>query len=98
LKATGDRIVNRTVRWIDAVVREEDGRRAVAVKLLMGAQCGIAPVRFRESFARTARNTLAEGARLEIETLADLSNPLVHEVVIKKLEIERAARDDGGSG
>jgi hydrogenase nickel incorporation protein HypA/HybF len=82
------KLIHNVMRKIDEVVREQQGTRATAVKVKLGEQAHISPEHFREHFVDAARGTVAEGAMLEIETIDDWSDPLVHDIVLEELEVE----------
>jgi len=75
------------VRRIEAVAREEGGRRVVAVRVWLGALSHFTPVHFREHFVDATVGTLAEGARVEAETSDDIEHPDAAGVRLLSVEV-----------
>ena len=82
------KLIHNLMRKIDEVVQEQQATRATSVKVKLGEQSHITPGHFREHFIDAAEGTVAEGAELQIETISDWSDPLVHEIVLESLEVE----------
>ncbi len=76
------------LRKIDAIAQNHGARRILAVKVNLGALSNMSPEHFREHFALAARNTPAEGARLEVEVVPGLTDPLAQQVVLESVEVE----------
>jgi len=74
---------------IEQILDREDARRAVSLKVKLGCMSHMSPDHFREHFEEAAAGTRAEGARLEIESLDDWTDPLSLEVVLESVELER---------
>ncbi|MBI3463460.1 MAG: hydrogenase maturation nickel metallochaperone HypA [Planctomycetes bacterium] len=74
---------------IEAVAREHMAARISVVRLRLGPLAHIEPGHLREHFVSAARGTLAESARLEIETTDEL-----HELTLESIEIEMPATGD----
>ena len=70
-------------RQIEEIARKNEGRRVTVVRLRLGPLAHIEPGHLREHFVESAKGTLAEAARLEIETTDEL-----HELSLESIDIE----------
>ena len=73
---------------IDAIAREQGARRVVGVKVRLGALSHISPDHFREHFEAAATGTIAEAARLDIETLREERDPHAQDILLDSVEVE----------
>lgn len=64
-------LVTALIRRIEALALERSGVAVSAVSVRLGALSHLSPAHFSEHFERAAAGTLAEGARLRIETSSD---------------------------
>ncbi len=76
------------MRKLDSVSREHRNARIAAVQVRLGALSHISAAHFREHFQESARGTCAEGAKLEIETAADLTDPRAQDILLESVEVE----------
>jgi hydrogenase nickel incorporation protein HypA/HybF len=81
-------LINDLMRKIDAIAREQGARRVVGVKVRLGALSHLSPDHFREHFEAVAIGTIAEAARLDIETLRDERDPHSQDVLLDSVEVE----------
>ena len=72
---------------IKAIAEENASDKVIGVKVKLGALAHISPEHFREHFNHAVVGTLAEGAKLEIETLTDMSDPHAQEVILDSVEL-----------
>jgi hydrogenase nickel incorporation protein HypA/HybF len=75
------------VRKLEAVVREEGGRRVSKIRVRLGALSHFTPEHFREHFEDATRGTPAEGAEIEAESDTDLTAPDAQGVVLENVEL-----------
>ncbi len=68
---------------IEAVARRHRGQRVRAVRLKLGPLAHIEPEHLRDHFIEAARGTLAEGARLDIETTEEM-----HELSLETIDLD----------
>ena len=73
---------------IDAIAREQGARRVVGVKVRLGALSHISPDHFREHFEAATTGTIAEAARLDIETLREERDPHAQDILLDSVEVE----------
>ena len=76
------------MRKISEVASRENARRVVSVNVWLGALSHMSPAHFQEHFDEVAAGTLAEGARLQIETSEDIHDPQAQSILFRGLEIE----------
>jgi hydrogenase nickel incorporation protein HypA/HybF len=70
------------------MARDQGAQRVVALKVKVGALSHISPEHFREHFETAAAGTIAEGVRLEIETLTDEYDPHAQDILLDSVELE----------
>ena len=73
---------------IEAVSQENDNAKVLRVKVKLGALSHISPDHFREHFEHGVKNTLIEGAKLDIEVLKDINDPCAQEIILDSIEVE----------
>src|SRR5262249_48359815 len=78
------------MRQIEAAARSHGAERVSVVRLKLGPLAHIEPDHLREHFAQAARGTMADSARLEIETTAEM-----HELTLESMDVEAAERAAG---
>jgi hydrogenase nickel incorporation protein HypA/HybF len=81
-------LINDLMRKIDAIAREQGARRVVGVKVRLGALSHLSPDHFREHFEAAATGTIAEAAKLDIETLRDERDPHSQDILLDSVEVE----------
>ena len=81
-------LINDLMRKIESIARDQGAGRVVSLKVKLGSLSHISAEHFREHFEAAARGTIAEGGRLEIETLTDESDPHAQDILLDSLELE----------
>jgi hydrogenase nickel incorporation protein HypA/HybF len=81
-------LINDLMWKIDAIAREQGARRVVGVKVRLGALSHISPDHFREHFEAATTGTIAEAARLDIETLREERDPHAQDILLDSVEVE----------
>jgi hydrogenase nickel incorporation protein HypA/HybF len=76
------------MRKITAIAREAGARKVISVNIQLGALCHLSAPHLREHFAQAAEGTIAEGARLDIAVLTDVTDPHAHEILLDSAEVE----------
>jgi hydrogenase nickel incorporation protein HypA/HybF len=80
-------LVRDVVRRIDDLARST-GSRVRRAKIWLGALSHLSAAHFREHFAIEARDTLAAGALLEIETSDDPQDPHAQNVRLVSVDLD----------
>ena len=81
-------LINDLMRRINGIAQEQSSRRVVGVKVTFGALSHISADHFRHHFMAAAKGTIAEDARLEIETLRDKHDPQAQDILLESVEVE----------
>jgi hydrogenase nickel incorporation protein HypA/HybF len=77
------------MRKIAFIAREEGAAKVTCVKVKVGVFCHLSVAHLREHFVHAARGTVAEGARLDIEVLTDMTDPRAQEILLDSVEVEK---------
>ncbi len=75
------------LRQIESLARAQDATQVVSVGLRVGALAHISPSHLREHFVDGARGSVAEGARLDIDTSDDADDPQAQSIVLTRIEV-----------
>jgi hydrogenase nickel incorporation protein HypA/HybF len=84
------------LRKIDRIAREQRAAKVTVVKVRLGALAHISPEHLREHFDFAVRNTVAGGARLDVEVMTDIADPAAQDILLDSLEVEIA--EDAATG
>src|ERR1700688_4740998 len=74
----------------EATARRNGANRVSVVRLKLGALAHIEPEHLREHFTAAARGTIADSARLDIQTTDEL-----HELTLESMDVEVSEMADG---
>ena len=83
-------LINNLLAKIEAVVKSNGGKRAVAVDVWLGALSHISRDRFADYFQEFSRGTVAEEAWLDIEVSEDTNDPNAQQILLRNIEVEVA--------
>jgi hydrogenase nickel incorporation protein HypA/HybF len=86
-------LMNDLMRKIEAVAREQNASKVLSVSVKLGALSHMSASHFREHFGLASQGTLAEGAELKIETLADTSDPHAQEILLESVDIAESTSE-----
>lgn len=75
------------LRKIEDVARENGSDRVLGVVVKLGALAHISPEHFREHFEIATAGTIIEGADLQIELGADISDEHAQEIMLASVEL-----------
>lgn len=79
----------KNLMWkVEALAREHGAGRVTRLGVKLGALSHFSPDHFREHFEQASRGTVAEGARLEIELLTDITDPHAQDVLLDSADVE----------
>lgn len=81
-------LINNLLAKIDAVVKENGGKRAVSVEVWLGALSHLSRDRFADYFEQFSKGTVAEDAWLDIQVSDDNDDPNAQQVLLRNVEIE----------
>ena len=80
-------LIKDLIRKILTIAREQKAKKVVGVTVKLGALSHISPDHFREHFVHASQETIAEGARLNIELMTDITAPQSLDVLIENIEV-----------
>ncbi|MEK9629473.1 MAG: hydrogenase maturation nickel metallochaperone HypA, partial [Nitrospinota bacterium] len=63
-------------------------KKIIGIKVKLGALSHISADHFKEHFDISAKGSLAEHARLDVEVLEDINDPRAQEIILEHIEIE----------
>jgi len=69
------------------IARDNNSDKVTGVKVKLGALAHISADHFRGHFEQAVKGTIAEGAKLQIETSTDMSDPHAQEIILESVEI-----------
>ncbi|MGB2867586.1 MAG: hydrogenase maturation nickel metallochaperone HypA [Bacteroidota bacterium] len=81
-------LIANLMKKIDEVAAAQHAKRIAGVKVRLGAMSHISASHFREHFEQAALGTLAEGARLDIVTSTDYTEPEAQSILLESVEID----------
>ncbi len=81
-------LINDLIKKINTVVMEQGGKKAVTIKVRLGALSHISGEHLREHFQVASQHTTLEGACLECKISEDLNDPLAEEILLESVEVE----------
>jgi hydrogenase nickel incorporation protein HypA/HybF len=76
------------MRKILSVSLTHGGCKVAGIKVKLGALAHISPEHFMEHFVEAAKNTVAEGANVDIEVKTDTADPRAQDIWIDSVELE----------
>lgn len=81
-------LIANLFKKLENVVKEQEADRATEVTVRLGALSHISAEHFREHFDQASPGTVAEGARLNVLTSTDASDPNAQEILLESIEVE----------
>lgn len=76
------------IRRIEEVAREQRAGRVTALRVRLGALSHFTEGHFREHFEIASKGTCAEGARLDLALMTDVTDPDAAGVLLESVEVE----------
>jgi hydrogenase nickel incorporation protein HypA/HybF len=73
---------------IDSISKEQEGKKILKMKIILGAHSHLSSSHFREHFDIFSKGTPAEGALLDIIEDSDTESPYAQEVILDSVEVE----------
>ena len=74
------------VREIESIAAAERATAVTAVRVRVGPMSHMTPEHFVEHFLDSTRNTIAEGARCDVESF-DVHDPLAQSILLESVEL-----------
>ena len=72
---------------IETIAEENNSDRILGVTVKLGALSHISPDHFREHFDQAVVGTVAEGAKLTVRALTDMSDPDAQQIILESVEV-----------
>jgi hydrogenase nickel incorporation protein HypA/HybF len=72
---------------IKTIANDNNSKKIIGVKVKLGALAHISPEHFREHFEHAIAGTFIKGAKLEVESLTDISDPRAQEIILDSVEV-----------
>lgn len=88
MAAGAEQSIDDLIRELEAVVREQGGRRVTRVRVRVGALSPLAPDHVREQLAEAARGTLAEEAQVHVEVATGHAASEARGLFLETVELE----------
>ena len=76
------------MRKINSIGNENGAKNIIGIKVKLGALSHISAEHFKEHFVISAKGSLAEHAKLDVEVLKDINDPHAQEIILDNVEIE----------
>lgn len=74
------------MKKIEQLAQEAEAGKVTRIHVKLGALAHISADHFREHFTHATQGTVAEGARLDVETLTDTNDPYAQDIVLESIE------------
>jgi hydrogenase nickel incorporation protein HypA/HybF len=81
-------LMRNLMRKIDELAKTEGAGKVTTVRVWLGALSHMSPEHFREHFDQASKQTIAEGAMLDIETSIDIRDPNAQDLLLRSIEVE----------
>jgi len=72
---------------IEAIAKDNNSDKILGVTIKLGALSHISPDHFREHFDQVVVGTVAEGAKLTVQALTDMSDPEAQQIILESVEV-----------
>jgi len=80
-------LLKNLLHKINTIAEENNSNKVISVKVKLGALAHISSDHFRGHFEQAVRGTIAEGAKLDVESLTDMSDPHAQEIILDSVEV-----------
>ena len=74
---------------IEAIAEENNSDKILGVTVKLGALSHVSPDHFREHFYQAVVGTAAEGAKLTVRALTDMSDPDAQQIILESVEVSQ---------
>jgi len=81
-------LMNGLMSKIQSIAETEQAKQVTIVRVWLGALSHMSAEHFQEHFDHSSKDTIAEGAELEIDLSTDLTDHNAQELLLRSIEIE----------
>ncbi len=81
-------LMNNLMKQLEDLAQQHRAKRIKGVKVKLGALSHFSKSHFREHFEIAARDSIAQGANLDIELLTDINDPQAQDVILDEISVE----------
>ena len=75
------------LKKIERIAAENDAKKVTKVGVQLGALAHITPEHFREHFEEGTSGSIADGAKLVIETSDDIDDPQAQDIILQSIDV-----------
>ena len=80
-------LIANLIKQIEEIAMKNNAKKVISVKVKLGALSQISPDHFRGHFENETGGTIAEGAKLEVETSDDVYDPRAQDVILDSIDV-----------
>ncbi len=81
-------LMNSLMNKIKQLAEQEQARQVTTVRVWLGALSHMSAEHFQEHFYQSSKDTIAQGATLDIEVSSNISDPNAQEILLRSIEVE----------
>lgn len=81
-------LMSSLMNKIKNLAEQEQAKQVTTVRVWLGALSHMSAEHFQEHFDQSSKNTIVEGATLDIEVSSDLADPNAQELLLRNIEVE----------
>ncbi|MFT4584703.1 MAG: hydrogenase nickel incorporation protein HypA/HybF [Gammaproteobacteria bacterium] len=81
-------LIRDLINKVTVLALEEDAARVTVVKVWLGALSHMSADHFREHFDHASKDTIADGALLDIDVSTDIHDPNAQALLLRSIEVE----------
>lgn len=80
-------LLKNLLHKIQNIAEDNNSNKVIGVKVKLGALAHISADHFRGHFEQAVKGTIVQGAKLEVESLTDMSDPHAQEIILDAIEV-----------
>ncbi len=81
-------LINDLIKKIETVAKKNNASKITRAKVRLGALSHISADHFREHFVESTVGTIAQGAKLDIETATDINDPHAQDILLISVGVD----------
>ncbi|MBI3309434.1 MAG: hydrogenase maturation nickel metallochaperone HypA [Candidatus Melainabacteria bacterium] len=81
-------LISNLLNKIEALAKEQNANQILSVSVKLGALAHISPEHFKEHFEAGTQGSIAEGAKLIVETSNNINDPNAQDILLQSIEVE----------